>query len=132
MMRFLLDTNTWLWMTLRSENLGPHTRRVLQDSKNEIYLSVVSAWEIVIKARLGKLEVIGEPDDFVRTCLKKQRIHALDTALEHVLAVANLPMPHRDPFDRLLVAQAYVEKLPFISSDERLRSYPISFVDARE
>jgi len=131
-MRLLLDTNTWLWMTLRSERLGPRTHQLLQDGKNEVYLSVVSAWEVVIKACLGKLEVVGEADDFVRTCLKKQRITSLNTAMEHVLAVANLPMLHRDPFDRLLVAQAYVEKLPFVSSDERLRAYPITFVDARE
>ena len=131
-MRLLLDTNAWLWMTLRSELLGVRARQLLADEKNELYLSVVSAWEVVIKARLGKLEVVGEPDDFIRTCLKKQRIFSLETRLNHVLAVANLSMEHRDPFDRLLVAQAYVEKLPLMSGDERLRSYPISFIDARK
>jgi PIN domain nuclease of toxin-antitoxin system len=132
MMRLLLDTNTWLWMTLCSQRLGPKTQRLLQDGKNDVYLSAISAWEVVIKVRLGKLEVVGEPDDFIRTCLKKQRIASLGAQMEHVLAVANLPTLHRDPFDRLLIAQAYIEKLNFVSSDERLRSYPITFIDARQ
>ncbi len=92
-MRLLLDTNAWLWMTLASERLGPRTYALLADGGNALFLSVVSAWEIVIKAQFGKLRVDGAPEDFVRTRLRLQSIAALEVSLDHVLAVTRLPSP---------------------------------------
>ncbi len=129
-MRALLDTNAWLWMTVASERLGPRTRALLADSANELFLSVVSAWEIVIKAQLGKLRVGAAPEDFVRTRLRLQSIASLELSLDHVLAVAHLPTHHRDPFDRAIVAQAQSEGLILVSGDRQLESYPVAFHDA--
>jgi PIN domain nuclease of toxin-antitoxin system len=128
--RLLLDTNAWLWMTLASERLGPRTYALLADSANAVFLSVVSAWEIVIKAQLGKLRVDGAPEDFVRTRLRLQSIASLEVSLDHVLAVAHLPSHHRDPFDRLIVAQAQSEGLVLVSGDQQLGAYPVAFHDA--
>ncbi len=118
-------------MSGSSERLGNRARGILEDGANDIYFSVVSAWEVVIKARVGKLAVVGEPDDYVRSRLRMQRLRILPCELEHVVGVANLPDHHRDPFDRLLVAQAISEDFTLLSSDERLRSYAVQWVDAR-
>ncbi len=118
-------------MSGASQRLGPRARHILEDETNEIFFSVITAWETVIKARLGKLTVVGEPDDYVRSRLRMQRLTMLPCTLDHVLGVANLRDHHRDPFDRLLVAQASSENLAILSSDERLRSYDIEWIDAR-
>ena len=131
-MRALLDTNAWLWVTAASERLGPRTRALLAEARTTLFLSVVSAWEIAIKTRLGKLELGGDPEDFVRTRLRLQSIAPLPVTLDHVLAVAHLEEHHRDPFDRLIVAQARSEGLVLISGDQQLRKYVIDFHDARE
>lgn len=86
---------------------------------------------MIIKARLGKLAVVGEPDEYIRSRLRMQRLTILGCEIEHVLAVANLPDHHRDPFDRILIAQAVYENLAIISSDERFRSYDVIWIDAR-
>ncbi|MBV8749370.1 MAG: type II toxin-antitoxin system VapC family toxin [Candidatus Eremiobacteraeota bacterium] len=129
-MRALLDTNAWLWFTGRSERLGPRTRALLVDPKNELFLSIASAWEIAIKAGLGKIAGIGEPSAFVKTRLRRQSIVPLAITLDHVLAVAALPHLHRDPFDRLLVAQAQAESLIIVTADSRLSQYDVSIQDA--
>jgi PIN domain nuclease of toxin-antitoxin system len=129
-MRALLDTNAWLWFTGRSERLGPRTLALLRDPQNELHFSIASAWEISIKAGLGKIAGVGDPATFVRTRLRRQRIAQLGISLDHVLAVSNLPRHHRDPFDRLLVAQAQAESLTIISGDQHIRLYDVAFHDA--
>jgi len=129
-MRALLDTNAWLWFTGRSERLGPRTRALLVDPANELFLSIASAWEIAIKAGLGKIVGVGDPAIFVRTRLRRQSIVPLAITLDHVLAVAGLPHVHRDPFDRLLVAQAQAESLTIVTADSRLSQYDVSIQDA--
>jgi PIN domain nuclease of toxin-antitoxin system len=130
-MRALLDTNAWLWFTGHSERLGPHTRALIRDASNEMHFSHASAWEVAIKAGLGKLRGIADPAMFVRTRLGRQRIAPLAITLDHALAVANLPMHHRDPFDRLLVAQAQAESLTIITGDPQLALYDVPVHDAR-
>jgi PIN domain nuclease of toxin-antitoxin system len=130
-MKALLDTNAWLWFTGRPDQLGPRTRAVISDALNEMHLSHASAWEIAIKAGLGKLGGVGDPAVFVRTRLARQRILPLAITLDHVLAVANLPNHHRDPFDRLLVAQAQAESLTIITSDPYIGRYDVRVHDAR-
>jgi PIN domain nuclease of toxin-antitoxin system len=129
-MRALLDTNAWLWFTGRSERLGPRTSALLRDPQTELHFSLASAWEIAIKAGLGKITGVGDPATFIRTRLRRQRIAQLGISLEHVLAVASLPTHHRDPFDRLLVAQAQAESLTIVSGDRHLRLYDVDFHDA--
>jgi PIN domain nuclease of toxin-antitoxin system len=129
-MRALLDTHAWLWFTGRSRRLGTETQTLLMDPANEVFLSLASAWEISIKGALGKISGIGDPATFVRTRLARQQILTLGITLDHVLAVAALPIHHRDPFDRLLIVQAQAESLTIVTSDPKFRQYSIAVHDA--
>ena len=131
-MRALLDTHAWLWFTGSSRRLGPRTQALLIDPANEVFLSLASAWEFSIKAALGKITGTGDPSTFVRTRLARQRIVPLSITLDHVLAVSTLPAHHRDPFDRLLVAQAQAESLTIVTADPKFRQYAIAVHDASE
>ncbi len=113
-----------------SRRLGHQARALINEAANDVVFSVVSAWEVVIKSRLGKLDVVGSPDDYVRSRVRAQRLRVLPCDLEHVLRVSTLPDHHHDPFDRLLIAQAMTERLTILSSDERLRSYDVEWLDA--
>ena len=129
--KYLLDTTAWLWMVGVSSNLGETTAKTLTNETTELYLSVASAWEIAIKAQIGKLRIPGDADEFIRSRLRLQRIAALPVTLDHALAVSRLPMFHRDPFDRIIVAQALVEGLTVVTSDRELERYPVAVHDAR-
>lgn len=130
-MRALLDTNAWLWFTGDSARLGPKTRALIRDRTNELHLSIASAWEVAIKGGLGKISGVGDPAVFVRTRLRRQHVLTLGISLDHVLAVAALPQHHRDPFDRLIVAQAQAESLTVVTADDRLGLYDVRVHDAR-
>ena len=127
----LLDTNVWLWASGASDRLGVRARALIADAAVDVVFSVVSAWEIVIKAGLGKLDLVGAPDDYIRARLRAQRLRVLPCTLEHTLTVSNLPDHHRDPFDRLLIAQAMAEHLSILSGDKHLRANDIDWLDAR-
>jgi PIN domain nuclease of toxin-antitoxin system len=128
--RALLDTGAWLWFTGSSDRLGPRTRELLQEPTNDLYLSLVSVWEVAIKAAKGKIEGIGDPSVFVRTRLRRQQVSPLGISLDHVLAVASLPQHHGDPFDRLLIAQAQAESLTIVTSDRQIAQYAVTVHDA--
>lgn len=127
----MLDTNAWLWMVGASSNLGAQTKALLREAQHELTLSVASAWEVVIKSQSGKLTLVGDTEDFIRSRLRLQQISPLAITLEHTLAVGRLSTHHRDPFDRIIVAQALVERLTLVTSDQRLAQYPIVLHDAR-
>jgi PIN domain nuclease of toxin-antitoxin system len=129
-MRALLDTSAWLWFVGRSERLGPRTRALLGDTANVLHFSIASAWEIAIKGSLGKITGVGDAAVFVRTRLRRQQIVTLGISLDHVLGVANLPPHYRDPFDRLLVAQAQVESLTIVTADRKIGRYDVPVHDA--
>ena len=129
MSRALLDTHVWLWSTGASDRLGARTRTLIEDPANDLWLSVASAWEIAIKARRG-LELGIPVDEYVRSRLRLGRIRQLDIRLDHVLAVANLPEHHRDPFDRLLIAQAQAENLVLVTADPQMGRYDVPVHDA--
>jgi PIN domain nuclease of toxin-antitoxin system len=127
--RALLDTHVWLWSTGASNRLGPRTRSLIEDPGNELWLSVASGWELAIKSRRG-LELGIAVDEYVRSRLRLGRIRALDIKLDHVLAVAHLPEHHRDPFDRLLIAQARAESLVLVTADAQMAWYDVPVQDA--
>ncbi len=129
-MRVLLDTRVWLWATGASSRLGRRTRALLVDRHNEVCFSHVSAWELAIKAGRHGLDLGEDVADYVRSRLARQGLRELPIRLDHVLAVAHLPPHHRDPFDRLLVAQAQAEGLTLVSADDRLRAYDVPYHDA--
>ncbi len=120
-MRILPDTHAALWLLSEDERLSHRADRLLTDASNEVLLSAAVVWEVSIKRSLGKLEA---PDDFARLLLRAGA-EPLAVSVEHAEAVSALPWHHRDPFDRLLVAQAAFERAVLVTSDERLRAYDV-------
>ncbi|MGE0790138.1 MAG: type II toxin-antitoxin system VapC family toxin [Sandaracinaceae bacterium] len=118
-MRLLLDTHVFLWWRADAPELAAGAREAILDTSTEVYVSAAVAWEIVIKRALGKLDFEGAVADAVR----EEGFTPLGVSLEHVDAVARLEPHHRDPFDRLLVAQARVEGLTLVTVDPLVRAY---------
>lgn len=131
-MKLLLDTQCWLWMIAEPGRLGERARDLLADLRNRLYLSAASSWEIAIKARLGKI-VLKEPAAaFVPKWMSRSGVLGLPVEHRHALHTSLLPDHHRDPFDRLLVAQAVIEKLPLVTSDRKLARYGVALIWADE
>lgn len=131
-MRFLLDTQVWLWAITADPRLGEKARSLIAQRKHEPLLSAASAWEIAIKVRLGKLTLPGAPEGFVLPRLARDGIASLAIEPIHALRVASLPDHHRDPFDRLLIAQAQVEDIPLLTADPQMAAYEIDRIPAGE
>jgi PIN domain nuclease of toxin-antitoxin system len=123
--RFLLDTCTFLWVVGGAPDLSPRAREAFVDASNEVFLSAVSAWEVAVKHRLGKLPLPEAPDEFVPAQRVAHGIEPLPVDEESALHVAKLPDLHRDPFDRMLVAQALVGGLVVLTPDRAIRQYPV-------
>ena len=124
-MRFLLDTHALIWALSAPHKLPAGLRRAIQAAENDVYASLASAWEIAIKAALGKLEFD------VRTLeqsLVATGIQTLDINLQHVACVAELPHIHGDPFDRMLVAQAMCESMTLVTRDRALAKYGVNLL----
>jgi PIN domain nuclease of toxin-antitoxin system len=130
-MRLLLDTHVWLWMIGPSERIGPRTREALQDESTELVLSVAAIWEIGIKHAAGRLKLASPPSALVPTHIARSGVRPLPIGVAHALRAADLPMHHRDPFDRLMVAQALEDDLTFVTVDPRLTEYGVATLDAR-
>jgi PIN domain nuclease of toxin-antitoxin system len=124
-MRLLVDTHCWLWMLVAPEKFSEATRRLLDDPDNELLLSAASAWEIAIKFALGKLALPIAPAEYVPSRMKSSGTTGLSVEHVHALHVASLPNLHADPFDRLLIAQAQIEKLPVLTADAQFRGYEV-------
>lgn len=118
---FLVDTHALLWAANDADRLGERARSILADVDNRIYVSFASLWEMSIKANLGKLDL---PDDFFRQIYTSGYLK-LRIEIEHLEQYRQLPLHHRDPFDRLLVAQAQTEELSVIGNDPAFRPYGI-------
>ncbi|MDI6775300.1 MAG: type II toxin-antitoxin system VapC family toxin [Verrucomicrobiota bacterium] len=127
-MRILLDTQCWLWWITEPERLRETARKQIQDGRNAILLSSASSWEIAIKYALGKLPLLEPPEEFVPKRMSRDAISALPIEHVHALRVASLPDHHRDPFDRLLVAQAQVEGIPLMTVDRQFEAYDIEII----
>jgi len=121
--KILLDTHTFLWWKAADQRLSPKASGWLADPKNTLLLSVVSAWELVVKTHAGKLRLPEPPSVYVPTRLAHYGIETLPVTLAHVLAAESLPLHHHDPFDRLLVAQATSEGVPILTIDPQIRKY---------
>jgi PIN domain nuclease of toxin-antitoxin system len=128
-MTVLLDTSVFLWsITGQRSKLSPKAFQTLEDPYNHRWLSVVTLWEIAIKIRTGKLELPGRRD-FLKAHMDMLRIDRVVPVEEaHILADFELPSYHRDPFDRMLIAQAQVEGLPFVTNDKQIHRYPIQIL----
>ncbi len=124
-MKLLLDTQSWLWMQAAPERFSPEARDMVDDQDNVLLLSPVSAWEISTKYALGRLTLPIPPAEYVPSRMKSSGVDALPLQHSHALQVAELPWHHRDPFDRLLIAQAQVEGLPILSANRQLAAYDV-------
>jgi len=124
----LMDTNVFLWWVIDAPALSSRARDEIANPGNEILLSAASGWEIAIKSALGRLDLPAEPQVFVPEQLHHNNFGVLPVSLHHSLAVYSLPSHHRDPFDRLLIAQAKSEQIPLISGDEALAVYEVEIV----
>jgi PIN domain nuclease of toxin-antitoxin system len=128
MSRYLLDTQIWLWMLAEPVRLNDKVRELLADTDNQILLSAASSWEISIKYRLGKLALPAPPRSYVPDRMRRSGTTPLTVEHDHVLRVAELPDHHRDPFDRLLVAQAQALGVPLVTADRQLSVYDVETV----
>lgn len=129
-MRVLLDTQVWLWMLAAPDRLSAASRALLVVAENELLFSAASAWEIAIKHGLGKLQLPESPAKYIPRMMVHTSVTPLPIHHRHALHVAELPAYHRDPFDRLLVAQAQVEGVPIISADPHFRQYDVEVLPA--
>ena len=127
-MRILLDTHTFLWWNEANPALSKRAHALLANPRNTLVLSVVSAWEMVIKSQGGKLRLPEPPSVYIPTRAAHYGMEILPVSLTHVLVAESLPPHHRDPFDRLLVAQASVEQMPILSADPQIRRYSVEVV----
>ncbi len=124
-MRLILDTHIWLWMVAEPERFSPESAALLQDGSNELLLSAASSFEIAIKFALGKLSLPAPPQEYVPAQIARTGVASLAIEHAHALAVAGLPPHHRDPFDRLLIAQAQMEGLTIVTVDRRIGVYDV-------
>jgi PIN domain nuclease of toxin-antitoxin system len=128
--RFLLDTHVWIWLALDPGRISEDVQARIASVDTEVHVSVATLWEVVIKIGLGKLSLPDTAEAFWQRQTRDSGIAALAIRPEHVLDVAALPPIHRDPFDRLLVAQARVEGLTLVTVDPRVRAYPVTTLSA--
>jgi PIN domain nuclease of toxin-antitoxin system len=127
-MNLLLDTHTFIWWASSSAKLPAAVRAECSEPANALTLSVVSVWEMRIKIQLGKLHVSSPLADLVEHHKRVNRMQILPVSLEQVFALGTLPAHHKDPFDRLLIAQATVEDLFPVSGDPVFSSYPVKLL----
>ena len=127
-MRYLVDTNIFLWSLNDDKKLQDEIKNVLKDPQNQIFVSIASAWEISIKNRAGKLPL----KTTLKRCFETSPFDTLNISLPHVFEFEKLPLykNHKDPFDRILIAQARVENLTFITTDEKIWKYDLPLLKA--
>ena len=127
-MKYLLDTFTFIWWDSESTKLSPKALGLCQDRANTVLLSVASVWEIQIKLQLGKLRLNLPLGEVIESQRQTNYIELLPITLTHVLTLESLPTHHKDPFDRLLIAQANAESAVLISGDPMFAKYPVKLV----
>ncbi|MBS3947844.1 MAG: type II toxin-antitoxin system VapC family toxin [Dethiobacter sp.] len=127
-MKLLLDTHAFIWWDSEPAKLSPQALALCQDRQNVLMLSVVSVWEMQIKLQLGKLRLALPLREIVESQQHTNNIEILPATLEHVLTLENLPAHHKDPFDRLLAAQAIVEEALLVSGDPDIAKYAVQVV----
>ena len=125
-MRYLLDTHTLLWFISEDKKLSNRARQLILDSSSEIFLSIASLWEIAIKVNIGKLALDQPFEQLFPKELHFHKIRILDITVDNLVRLTTLPSHHRDPFDRLIIAQALDEEIPIIGVDTRFDRYGVN------
>ena len=127
-MRFLLDTQVFLWWIADDPRISSSASEIIADGRNDLFLSTASVWEIASKAKLGRIRLPQNPQGFVARQLSANAIESFPIQMSHALHTFTLPPYHRDPFDRIIVAQAQLEKLTVLSSDPQIARYDIKVI----
>lgn len=127
-MKYLLDTVVWLWSLDAVERINQAGKEILNSGAEEIYFSAATAWEVAIKAGLGKLKLPAPPHTCVLAFTEKQNLRPLPITALHAVKVYDLAPHHRDPFDRLIIAQAIVEEMIVLTADRNFEKYPIDII----
>jgi PIN domain nuclease of toxin-antitoxin system len=125
-MRLLLDTHVFLWFVLNDPQLSTTAQQLISDPGNDVLISPASYWEIAIKVGLCKLDLHAPYDDFMQRGIDGNDFEILPIKPRHTSILTTLPLHHRDPFDRLMIAQAMVEGIPLVSADAVFDQYPIT------
>ena len=128
-MRLLLDTHTFLWFVNDNPKLSNRLKDLIEDTSNVSYLSVASLWEMSIKFNLGKLTLDPNYEEFVNREVTTSTIQLLNIKLEHLRINSTLPFHHRDPFDRLIIAQSIAEDIPIVSVDSAFDRYAVTLIN---
>ena len=129
-MTVLVDTQVWLWMLADPERLRAESRSLLGSRDTEILFSAASTWEIAIKWAFGKLELPDDPEEVIGEMMSRTSVTPLAILHSHTLRVASLPDHHRDPLDRLLVAQAQLTGVPLMTADPKIAQYEVEVIAA--
>ena len=127
-MIILIDTHVFLWMISAPNKLSDRAKDIIESTNNEVFLSVVSGWEITTKAKINKLKLPEKPEIYIPEQIQKNFIEILPIEMKHVLNIYNLPGIHKDPFDRLLISQSQLEDLPILTNDEKISRYPVKTI----
>lgn len=130
-MKVLLDTRCWLWWLTEPEKLSDNIVRMIESPDNQVFISVASSWEIAVKYAIGKLSLPEKPEYYVMSRLQRDSFMSLKIEHVHALKAGSLPLHHNDPFDRMLIAQSQVEKIPIITSDKKFSMYEVELIQAR-
>lgn len=127
-MKYLLDSGVWFWSISSEEKISAKGRQILENGRAELYLSAATSWELGIKMRLGKLRLPSPPAQCIPRFMAKQGLLPLPVSHLHAATVYDLPAHHRDPFDRLIIAQAIAEQMTVLTSDRIFGKYPVEVV----
>ena len=127
-MKLLLDTHAFLWYITNDARLPRHAYDAIRDKSNQVYLSVVSVWETLVKYQIGKLPLPSPPDEYIANRQFAHRIGSLPLDAAGVSRLLTLPLHHRDPFDRMLICQALQHDLIIVTSDEQFSAYPVALL----
>lgn len=122
-MKLLLDTQCWLWWFAQPERLNEEAIAQIADDNNQLWFSVASIWEIGIKVAIGKLPLPEPIDSYISTRMAQLGVQYLEITAGHALGAAALPLHHRDPFDRMLIAQSQIEQMTLVSADSMFKQY---------
>lgn len=127
-MRILVDTHVWLWLVAAPQRLSSDARGMLGSGETRVYLSAASAWEMSIKQELGRLDLGGSAEIVIPELMLRSDVAGLGITHSHALRAGALPRHHRDPFDRLLIAQSQIEGLPLMTSDAAFALYDVEWI----
>lgn len=127
-MRLLLDSHVFVWMHDQPNKLSPAVKNALTDPANQIFLSVASAWELQIKIILGKFGLSDKLENVITQQRQANNLQMIPVELSHILYLENIPFHHKDPFDRILIAQAAAENMTLVSADRHFSNYKVSLL----